>query len=332
MSESKVDPIIIIGAGMAGLSAARLLHDANLPVLVLDKGRGVGGRMATRRIGHGRVDHGAQYFTVRDQQFAQRVAEWREAGVVSEWGQGFVDARGIRPSGGHYRYHGIDGMTSVPKYLAEGLDIYLQIRITTVSKEKNHWLVQSQSGKTFRGQALLLTPPVPQSLELLTAGRVSLPSDFRRDLDRIDYAPCLALLAVFAGASQIPAPGGIHFDEGPISWIADNHQKDISPDAHTVTIHAAPDYSRRHWRTNAIDVARKLLETAAPWLHPEVLDWQIQLWRYSQPIATYPEQALYLPGPPPLVFAGDAFGGPRVEGAFISGHTAAKTLLAAREK
>jgi predicted NAD/FAD-dependent oxidoreductase len=332
MNESKVDPIVIIGAGMAGLTAGRLLREAGLPVLVLDKGRGVGGRMATRRIGHGRVDHGAQYFTVRDKQFAQRVSEWREAGVVSEWGQGFADARGKRSTGGHFRYHGVDGMTTLPKHLAEGLDIRLQTRITEIIQEKNRWSVQSQSGETFRGRALLLTPPVPQSLELLDAGQVSFPSDIRRDLERIDYDPCLALLAVFAGASRILAPGGLRFSEGPIAWMADNHQKGISPDAHTVTIHAAPDYSRRHWRTNAIVVAQKLLEAAAPWLHPEVLDWQIHRWRYSQPVATYPEQALFLPGPPPLVFAGDAFGGPRVEGAVLSGYAAGQTLLAAKDR
>jgi len=328
MNDSKTDPILIIGAGMAGLTAARLLHEAGLSVVVLDKGRGVGGRMATRRIVHGRVDHGAQYFTVRDHQFAQSVTEWQEAGAVSEWGQGFADAKGKLPSGGHFRYRGIDGMTSVPKYLAEGLEIRLQTRITAVSKEKNCWLVQSQSGEIFQGRALLLTPPVPQSLELLKAGHVSLPSNISRDLDRIDYDPCLALLAVFTGASQIPAPGGLRFSEGPIAWMADNHQKGISPDAYTVTIHASPDFSRRHWQTNAIVVAWKLLEAAAPWLHTEVLDWQIHRWRYSQPVATYPEPVLFLPGLTPLVFSGDAFGGPRVEGATLSGFAAAQTLLA----
>jgi predicted NAD/FAD-dependent oxidoreductase len=332
MNESKTDPILIIGAGMAGLSAARLLRDANLPVLVLDKGRSVGGRMATRRIGHGRADHGAQFFTVRDRQFARSVTEWQEAGVVSQWGQGFADAKESLPSSGHFRYRGIFGMTSVPKYLAEGLDLQLQTRITAITREKNHWLVQSQSGKMFQGRALLLTPPVPQSLELLKAGHVSLPSDIWRELDRVDYDPCLALLAVFAGPSRLPAPGGLRFSEGPIAWMADNYQKGISPDAHTVTIHATPDYSRRHWQTDANDVAGKLLGAAGPWLHSELLDWQIHRWRFSQPVATYPEQALFLPGPPPLVFAGDAFGGPRVEGAALSGYAAARILLAAKDR
>jgi len=77
MNERRTDPIIIIGAGMAGLTAARLLHDTGLPVLVLDKGRNVGDRMTTRRVGNSRVDHGAHYFNVCDHQFPRLVAEWQ---------------------------------------------------------------------------------------------------------------------------------------------------------------------------------------------------------------------------------------------------------------
>ena len=250
--------------------------------------------------------------------------------MVSEWAHGFADSRGKTPSSRHPRFRGIDGMTSVPKYLAEGLDLRLQTRISGVSIEKNDWLVQSESGGIFRGKALILTPPVPQSLALLKAGHVSLPNNISHKLDLVDYEPCLALLAVLAGPSRLPEPGGLRFAEGPIAWMADNHQKGISPGAYTVTIHASHDYSRRHWQTNEIVVAQELLEVAAPWLHPEMINWQIHRWRYSQPAATYPEPALYLPGPPPLVFAGDAFGGQRVEGAAISGDAAARILLAAR--
>ncbi|MSO32728.1 MAG: FAD-dependent oxidoreductase, partial [Ilumatobacteraceae bacterium] len=57
--------VVVVGAGIAGLTAARALSHAGHSVIVLDKGRSVGGRMATRRIGDATVDHGAQFFTVR---------------------------------------------------------------------------------------------------------------------------------------------------------------------------------------------------------------------------------------------------------------------------
>lgn len=57
--------IVIVGAGLSGLVAARSLAASGHDVSVLDKGRGVGGRLATRRIGDAVLDHGAQFFTVR---------------------------------------------------------------------------------------------------------------------------------------------------------------------------------------------------------------------------------------------------------------------------
>jgi renalase len=61
--------IAIIGAGMAGITAARTLIQAGHRVTVLEKSQGVGGRMSTRRSEFGGFDHGAQYFTVRDDRF-----------------------------------------------------------------------------------------------------------------------------------------------------------------------------------------------------------------------------------------------------------------------
>ncbi|OYX00993.1 MAG: deoxyribodipyrimidine photolyase, partial [Caulobacter vibrioides] len=81
--------IAIIGAGMAGLSCAQALSAAGHAVQVLDKGRGPGGRMSTRRIktpqGQVSFDHGAQFFTVRDPEFAARAAAWQAAGVAAPW-------------------------------------------------------------------------------------------------------------------------------------------------------------------------------------------------------------------------------------------------------
>jgi renalase len=65
--------IVIIGGGMAGLSAATALAKTGASVTVLDKGRGPGGRMAARRVEIGgeqvSFDHGAQYLTARDPAF-----------------------------------------------------------------------------------------------------------------------------------------------------------------------------------------------------------------------------------------------------------------------
>ena len=76
--------ILIIGAGLAGLSAANALQAAGHDVLVVDKGRGLGGRLAGRRIDNASFDHGAQFMTTRDPKFVEQVSQWIEAGVAEE--------------------------------------------------------------------------------------------------------------------------------------------------------------------------------------------------------------------------------------------------------
>jgi predicted NAD/FAD-dependent oxidoreductase len=56
--------IVVVGAGISGCVSAFRLAEAGHDVTLLEKGRGLGGRMSTRRMGGARIDHGAQFFTV----------------------------------------------------------------------------------------------------------------------------------------------------------------------------------------------------------------------------------------------------------------------------
>ena len=86
--------VVVVGAGLAGLVAARELA-ADHEIVVLDKGRSVGGRLATRRIGDARLDHGAQFFTVRSEAFRSQVDEWLSRDVARVWCHGFAGARTV---------------------------------------------------------------------------------------------------------------------------------------------------------------------------------------------------------------------------------------------
>jgi renalase len=114
---------IVVGAGVSGLIAARELSAAGWRVVVLDEGHRVGGRMATRHIGNGIFDLGAQFFTVWSERFEKLAAGWLEAGLVEEWTRGFADAD-AKSNDGHPRYRGSEGMISIPRYLARGLDVH----------------------------------------------------------------------------------------------------------------------------------------------------------------------------------------------------------------
>ena len=319
--------VIVIGAGLSGLLAAQTVQAKGARVLVLDKGRGVGGRLATRRTDEGVFDHGAQFFTARDSQFRGLVEAWQEAGLVRSWATGFALADGAFKRDGENRFCGVTGMTAIPKHLAQGLDVRLNVRVSCVQTGGAGWVVMTEGGERLSAGALLLTPPVPQSLQLLAAGAVSMPERIRGDLAHISYAPCLALLAQLAGPSLIPEPGGLWLAGEPISWMADNQRKGVSPgQGAAMTIHAGPQFSQAHGATPEAEVTATLLAVAAPWLGSGPVQTHLHRWRYSLPLRVHPERCLVLRQPAPLIFAGDAFGGPRVEGAALSGLAAGAAL------
>jgi renalase len=325
---------IVVGAGMAGLMAARTLTSAGVRVLVLDKGRGVGGRMATRRAQvspagpTGVWDHGAQFFTARDEVFQALVSGMLDQKVALLWGNGFPGEAIPGSSNLHPRYRGTSGMAAVAKHMARGLEVHLSTRVSGVRLRDRRWQVETEAGNGREAEALVLTPPVPQSLALLDAGGVELPGALRSALEAIAYAPCIAVLACLEGRSAVPEPGGVRLSGEPLAWIADNRMKGISPEATTLTLHAGPEFSRAQWDRDMDEVAEFLLAEARSWIGAEVISWQVHRWLHSQPFMMYPERCIAVPDcPAPLVFCGDAFGGPRVEGAALSGIAAAERLL-----
>jgi renalase len=321
MTDSDQNPgmqVLIIGAGMAGLAAATELQLRGQPVLVIDKGRGVGGRLASRRIGTATFDHGAQFMTARSPRFAAAVDQWLKLGLLQEWFRGSANA--------HPRWRGQPAMTAVPKHLAANLNVLLEKKVVSLGRGPAGWLAVLESGESIQAGAVILTPPVPQSLALLDAGRFELVAEIRIRLEAIQYERCIAVMALLEAHAQIPDPGGLAPGEGPISWIADNQLKGISA-APAVTIHATPAFSLENWERDRQEIAQQLLQAAAPWLGSRVSAFQVHAWRYARPVQSDEAACLILNQSPPLLLAGDAFAGPpRVEAAALSGWAAADAL------
>lgn len=331
MSERAAD-VLIVGAGMAGLTAARRLQEAGFGVLVLDKGRSVGGRLATRRIGPGRADHGAQFFSARSPEFKNEIDGWLDQDIVFLWSMGW--SRGSlfeNTDSGHPRYAVQGGMNQLAKHLAKGLDVETNVRVTRIDIEEDRYRVTTSEGRTFESKILLLTPPVPQSLALLDAGNVRLSGQNREALERIRYAPCIAGLFYFPGDLLLPEPGAIQRQAHTISWIANNRQKGISPDAALLTLHANAQFSRRHYDDEDIEILRlmikeidELIGSARP------IESQVKRWRFSNPEVLHPDRHVQADHLPHLLFAGDAFDGARVEGAYLSGRSAADAIISSQ--
>ena len=322
---------IVVGAGVCGLVAASELQGAGWRVTVLEADREVGGRMATRHLGDGTFDHGAQFFTVRSRRFARVATGWLEAGVVEEWSRGFADAEGRHRDDGYPRYRGSEGMSSVPIHLARSLDVRTGERAAEMNLRDGIWEVRTETGARETGAALLLTAPVPQSLALVgTGGFELLDEEACNELENISYDPCLALMALLDGPTGVPEPGGVQVKGEPLDWIGDNQRKGISR-APAITIHAGPGWSRERFEADEAEIIRSLLSFAGEQLGTDlasrVLQTSISKWRYSWVAQRHPEFCLMASEDPAILFAGDAFGEAKVEGAALSGLAAADRLL-----
>jgi hypothetical protein len=225
-------------------------------------------------------------------------------------------------------------MNALAKHLAHGLDVDLNVKLAAVRRVLGGWEFEGENETRYRSRAVILTPPVPQSLALLDAGGFPLPREPQALLSVMDYDPCLTGLFRVDGEITLPPPGAIHRPLAPVVWIADNQRKGISPDAKTITMHAGPVYSRQIYDETDETILKAFQSELLPFMAADtrIVEAQLKRWRYSQPMSTYPERCLVIEGNASLIFAGDAFAGPRVEGAVLSGIAAGEAMAALLRK
>jgi renalase len=309
--------VVIVGAGLSGLVAARALTETDASVLVVDKGRSPGGRLATRRIGAATLDHGAQFFTARTPAFQRRVDDWLERGLVAVWSHGFAD------SDGHPRYAATAGMNSLAKDLAVGIDVRCSTMAFAVrpSGSGDGWNVVIDDGTVHNADAVIVTSPLPQSFALLADAGIELDET----LMQTDYDRTVALLATLDRPPDIASPGGIQRPTPEVSFVADNAAKGVSATP-AITLHAAATWSEQHWDDDVDELRRSLVELAAPWTgDARIVESQVKKWRFATPRSSWPDPCWVAPGGR-VVLAGDAFDGPRVEAAHNSGLAAAHAV------
>lgn len=304
--------ILIIGGGMAGLSAATALASSGRRIIVLDKGRGPGGRMAARRVEIAgeqvSFDHGAQYFTARDPAFREAVACWEAAGVAVRWAAAGDDA-----------WVGTPGMNACVKAMVEGLDVRWGVRAEQLVHDGTQWRVEAGE-QSFAAATVLVAVPAEQAAVLL--------ADAAPDLAAlavgVTSAPCWAVMASFAERLD-HVSDTFRSDTGPISWAARNSAKPGRAGTETWVIHASPARSRELIDLAKDEVAQILLAdflnaTGTAPAVPQHLD--AHRWLYAQPEARKGEGARF-DAALGLGIAGDWLHSPRVEGAWLSGRALA---------
>lgn len=338
--------VIAIGAGVAGLTCARSLQGLGVRVQVLEKSRGLGGRVATRRVTVSasqaiRVDHGAQYISPKSDAFQTQIQAWMKAGAIGAWTRSLhvLDECGLHPDGKTtLRYACADGMTAIAKHLAADLDICYQTRVREIRPHQNRWVVRAEGDRELSCDAVVVAVPAPQASIVLEAaldrGEISADEPAVRALQAARYAPCLAVMAGYRDEIAAPEWQGVQWlNDDIVAWTGLDSSKRERQSAPTIVIHSTAAFARQYLdasRDTLDRVGRQMLERASEplgaWLAAP--EWtQVHRWRYALPENPTGELSYAISAAgAPLVLAGDWCASSRVEGAWRSGLNAAARL------
>jgi photolyase PhrII len=319
--------VAVVGAGLAGLTAARILDEQGHEVIVLDKGRGAGGRMSTRRHEDFHFDHGAQYFTARDPRFMRHVYAWRERGLVEAWNTrlAVIDPDGVeRKTATTERFVAVPGMSAICSELAGELpDCRFSWPVERVRRKDGQWVLEASGRKNVSADALLLAIP-PEQIRVLVDDQ-----DIEIALAGVQMRPCWAVMAV------LDRPLSKDYDaafvnQGPLSWLARQASRPGRPTTEAWIFHASPDWSEEHLEASPDDVRNLLLDAARALPIAQTFEAgyaSAHRWRYALARQPLEEGALWFEERQ-LALAGDWCQGSRVEGAFLSGAAAAGRIMA----
>ncbi len=319
--------VVIVGAGVAGLTVGRSVSNRGQSVAILEKSRGLGGRLATRRLPGTHADHGVCYLKPKGEAFGQLIAEAVEAGALRVWTEeihSLVDGHLVaNPT---QAYSSPQGITALAKWMARGLRVELGQRTVGVGYQGDHWRIETDQGLVLEARQLVLAIPPAQAADLLETCGVC--AELIATLRGVEFAPSIAAIATYPADKTPPHWQGINcFGDELLGWIGLESSKQDSPVQPVVVVQSNAAFATQHLNTEGLDtegwdiVGRELLDRAAqvthlPWLKtPELL--QVHRWRYA--FATKPLVERYLAPGNGLFICGDWCGGDRVESAFLSG-------------
>jgi predicted NAD/FAD-dependent oxidoreductase len=296
---------IVIGAGLSGLNIARKIKEHDFgSVQVLEKSRGVGGRMATRRALETRFDHGAQFYRAKSD-IADLHKEWKDGGISHQW---FVSEKGDH-------WCSKNGMTALAKSMIADLDISLEKEIQTIRYENNLWKLISNKNEEWLCHCLIISVPTPQAIKLL--GDVEkerlLDINILSEVKKINYTKALIGLLVLEEDLVIGANGHEEFQNGPFFSVSDQRKKGVSA-VPAITITMSPAFSEVEFENPDEFILDKILKIfVAEYPNAKIKKAELKKWRYCRP--QNKSKQLFLEIAPKLYLIGDAFGGKSLLGA-----------------
>ena len=330
--------VIVIGAGMAGLTCAHQLKQAGLDVTIVEKSAGVGGRMATRRLQGTWVDHGAQLLSVKSDSFGRFVRKLEEKGIIKEWTRDVyqLSGAGLYPPSAearHSRYCCPMGMTAIAKYLASEIPIISNTRVVGVSHNENKWELSTDRQEILETSAIVSTIPAPQFLPIFEEVLAPAPS-FLQAVKSVKFAPSVTIMAGYNVNNAVPDQWqAIQCVDDPIlNWISYDSSKHQDKAVQPVFVfQSTAEFAKQSMEEVDLEIAGKPLlnqvgRLLEKWLaNPEW--WQVHRWRYALAEEFLGVSCLSTSIPLSLVCAGDWCAGKNIEAAYQSGIAAAESAI-----
>ncbi len=302
--------VAVVGTGISGAACARALEAADLDVVVLDRGRRAGGRMAVRTFDDRPVDTGASYLTTSDKRFGAVVDGWLRTGLARPWTDRFHVAgpSGLgRTKAGPTRYGAPAGLRSLV------LDLLADVEVTQLHEVRHVGPGPTLDGTSY--DAVVLAMPDPQAERLLD-------DELTQEREAVRgraWEPVLALAAGFADRRWDHDFDGCFVNDSPaLGWIADDGRR-RGDDAAVLVAHSTSAFAEE-WRHDPDSATEQLLAATQAVLHvADRPSWTfVQRWGMARPAG--PRDAPFHLGASGVGLCGDGWGIPKVEGAWLSGH------------
>ncbi|MBK1646452.1 deoxyribodipyrimidine photolyase [Thiocapsa imhoffii] len=305
--------IAIIGSGMTGLACARKLTDAGYKTVVIDKGRGVGGRLSTRRTRDGwQFDHGAQYMTASSPVFQTLLEQAMSDGAAAEWADG----------GDRQHIVGVPGMSGLASYLSRGIEIRQGVEVAALQATARGWALSLPEGATLFDR-VVVTVPAPQ-----LSGLLGPTHPITQAVAEVRLVPCLTLMAVLAPDFKSPFISEVD-SEAPLAWIAHDSSKPGRAELNCWVAQASASWSAAHLECDPDAIVARMLPLLCARLSTgmdAVRHAAAHRWRYAR--VTVPLGRPFVRDPSGTLYAGgDWCLGARVEAAWTSGEAIARSII-----
>lgn len=323
--------VLIIGGGIAGASLAATLDLQKYDVQILDKGRGRGGRVATRRVqsnGYNfHFDHGAQYIEYREKQaeFHPILDRWREQGLVKEWSARIGEIRGglfTHTFEDTPVFVGYPTMNQLVKSILPDISFHPNTRVASIRKEGDRYMVISEDETHYWADHIILTTPPTQAKEILNS--VDLP-ELTSKLDQVHSSPRWALLLGFSTSLSVDFEAAFTPESSKIAYIANNSSKPERPQNEAWIIHstrewteAALEFEPAVIKSELLDEFQYIISQLSPDPLPGIIYQQVHRWRYAIISQSLPDRFV-ISNDNKIALAADYCGGNNIQSAYLSG-------------